>query len=599
MRDQIAIPLLALINADLMCAKSKKKQFISSRVSSSYLTCVFYFKKTQAGKIMENKASDVLISIDHTRPKTVTLPPNTPQQSMNGFILDEGDRKDIILPSEQRDAKSKRMEQRISVGKMQWSEIKEGSMQHTIEISTDEVRSRGTFRRKISNLARWLKERTKKPSHPATAAVTYSAMTASEQQKVRSLIIDLGFALATYGVPAPRLEYLLGVVSSFYGLHGTYYALPTVIWFTFLTDKEHTDSSNSHMHYVRLTSGAINLNKQAQLDHLAQNIADGEIDNVEIACKRVQEIVQAKQMYATLWVPIVNTLFIASSMCFMIGGTWAEISSSGVGGAFVGLINYFRTRNAFLSKVGNVVASFVAGLIAIVLAGFLYSQVDVRVDPIVSAIGSILVLIPSAQIAMGIQELNAGTFLSGAIRLASVAIRVLELGFGLLIVEQLSNGVRNILDHSETLTVIEYPVWSKVLAVPILAFCFTIQLRLPREKVAYITVLIANVIAFLGTTYLKIYCGSEAAGLVSAFFVGVVATIYSYATKRPRVLIISCAIFSLLPCYLSGAGMRSLLLRDPSSALATTFLVMTVSVAIVMGLIASEFIIPHKKQFLL
>jgi uncharacterized membrane protein YjjB (DUF3815 family) len=152
------------------------------------------------------------------------------------------------------------------------------------------------------------------------------------------------------------------------------------------------------------------------------------------------------------------------------------------------------------------------------------------------------------------------------------------------------------LDRKADMTSTIYPIWAKILAVPILAICFTIQFRLPREKAAYITVLFANMIAFVCTTYLKRVFGNEAAGLTSSFLVGVIATVYSYFTRRPRLLIISCAIFSLLPCYLSGAGMRSLLMRDPSEALANSLSMITVSIAIVMGFIASEFVIPSRRR---
>jgi uncharacterized membrane protein YjjP (DUF1212 family) len=358
---------------------------------------------------------------------TITNNAGTPQE-MKGFVLDEQDEKRVVLPSDSSNAKSKRLEQIISTGRKQWDAINDNAhrtitINQSIPKNVEQRQLSGNISRRWSRISNWIKEKTQSEQNqnPTTADITYSHMTQQQQQKVRSLIIDLGFALATYGVPAPRIEHLLGIVSTYYGVNGTYYALPTVIWYTFAPgDKDNSDHANDIMHYVRLKSGAINLNKQAQLDHLCQSIADGELDDIDLSCERVREIVEAKQMYARIWVPIINTLFIAASICFLLGGTWAEILTAAIGGILVGIINHMRGTSHFLSKVGMVIASFAVGVVAILLAAGLYSRVHIRIDPLTSAISSILVLVPSAQIAMAIQELNAGTFLSGAIRLASI-----------------------------------------------------------------------------------------------------------------------------------------------------------------------------------
>jgi uncharacterized membrane protein YjjP (DUF1212 family) len=118
-----------------------------------------------------------------------------------------------------------------------------------------------------------------------------------------------------------------------------------------------------------------------------------------------------------------------------MNGTWGEIVAGLVGGFFVALIALGKEKFPVLERVGNSLSSLCSAFAAI-LFRFILLSAQVHINVLMVALAGVIMLLPGLSLTIAIAELNQGHLMSGTMRTVAVLVRVIELGFGLLIADK-------------------------------------------------------------------------------------------------------------------------------------------------------------------
>ena len=90
-------------------------------------------------------------------------------------------------------------------------------------------------------------------------------------------VVELSRRLHEYGTTAPRLEDVINLVSARLGLVCNVLSTPTSIVMSF-SDPAHDDGLAEITQVVRVSPGDMNLKRLCQVDEIADQVIDGQLD---------------------------------------------------------------------------------------------------------------------------------------------------------------------------------------------------------------------------------------------------------------------------------------------------------------------------------
>jgi uncharacterized membrane protein YjjP (DUF1212 family) len=428
----------------------------------------------------------------------------------------------------------------------------------------------------------------------------YHELSPDKQQLIRLIIIDLGFCMATYGIAAHQIEHNLHAISKHFGLVGNYFILPTGLWFNFnsVLGSYTEDNPQNLSQYIRVFSTSWNLDKLVQVDQLASDISRGRYVDLKHIRNRIKDIVAAPTAFSHfLFTLLLNAVF-APMFCVLLNGNYAEVIAALFGGLAVGVIQVIKPRSKHLTKISNGLSAAIGGIIAVLVRYVAGVTTGVTVDVVLVAVMSVAVLLPGLGITAAIADLNSGNPASGSVRTMIVIARVIEIGFGIIIANQIDTFFLQSFLQQPSATRAVLPIWMKFLALPLLTLVLILWQRVPKSISAYVFLFIDCCVAYFGAVYIRQYTGVEFGGMISAFAVGLIANIFSFITEMPAAVLTSGCIVFLAPSYIATQGLQQLLLQDPTSAVNFLFNGLIMSISVVVGLSLSDMVSVRRKHHL-
>ncbi|KAL0488214.1 hypothetical protein AKO1_015369 [Acrasis kona] len=443
---------------------------------------------------------------------------------------------------------------------------------------------------------------------PRTAYTPYRKMSSENQREVRLLIIDFGYAMSIYGIPSHKLEENLRAVCTYYGVDGNFFCTPTGLWYNFGSIMDDDDVSGSDVHhnnyafFIRVNAGSINLSKFAELDRLAMHISSGRVSDISKARKRIKRIVSAEAMYQGPFFTLFNYAVFSAIFPVLMNGTWGECLAGFVGGLVVALIVLGKEKFKLLDRIGNGLSALISAIVAMAFRFmFLKAGGTVHIDVLMVSLAGCIMLLPGLGLTIAVEELSHGHLMSGVMRTAASFVRIIELGFGMLIADRLDlaiNKEQHVNYGDDNYIRQEIPLWVKALILPVLILSKIIIFRAPKYISAYLFITIACFVAFFGNLFLKRWLGSEVGSVVIAFLVGFTANIYTLISKRPNNVVTICAIVFLVPGYMSASMISGLIVKDVNTSVNLLFGVTIACVSLVTGLQCAETLWPKKRGML-
>ncbi|EFC37560.1 predicted protein [Naegleria gruberi] len=452
---------------------------------------------------------------------------------------------------------------------------------------------------------------------------SYSTIFEYERQ-VQLILIDLGFALATFGIPAHRLEYHLTYISKQFGVKPCqieYTSTGLLFSFSDPIDWTHFNVENgrstSTTLYITIDSanlssagGSLNLDKLYKLDHIADELAQRKI-TIPDARTRIRKVIKSKPIFNHSFYQIITHLLNSFAWVVFLDGSIIEMITSCAIGVLVGLFCTLAERYPYFQRVNSVINSVVAGIVATILK-IVFAQFA---DPVASPLSVFLVtlcgvfsILPGIQFTTGIAELSTRHLLSGSVRLFSGFIVTLQLGFGVL----MATGIDHFLSNSTTIfshekpdkyrTFRRVPEWILALVLPLIIVSNIFTFRVPKKIVTYIFVAIISYLSFFVTTYSSYYLGTEVGALLGALVCGVTGNLYAHITKNPALLVTVCGTVLLIPAAFGVRGVKEFLTASSGdetsliSGIEFVFNLLSITVSVTIGLLLGDFIIPTSRK---
>ena len=447
---------------------------------------------------------------------------------------------------------------------------------------------------------------------PNIVGTSYSTLFEYERQ-VQLILIDLGFALATYGIPAHRLEYHLTYISKQFGIKpcqleytstGLLFSFSDPIdWLHYNVNDTRSTSTTLYINIdsANLSSagGSLNLDKLYKLDQIAEGLAERRI-TIQEARSKIRSVMKSRPIFNHFLYQIVTHLLSSFAWVVFLDGSILEMITSCVVGVMVGLFCTLADRYPYFNRVNSVINSVVAGLIATILK-IIFAQFA---DPVSKPLSVFLVtlcgifgILPGIQFTTGIAELSTRHLLSGSVRLFSGFVVTLQLGFGVLMatgIDQFLSNNTNIFAHDRPEKYRKFskvPEWVLALVLPLIIVSNIFTFRVPKKIVTYIFVFVISYIAFFVTVFSSYYLGTEVGALLGALVCGLIGNIYAHISRNPGLLITVCGTVLLIPAAFGVRGVKEFLAANSGNETSLisgiefvfNLLSITVSVTIVVG----------------
>ena len=360
-------------------------------------------------------------------------------------------------------------------------------------------------------------------------------------------LIELARALGTFGTSANRVEDVIGHCADVFGYNAQTFTTPTSV---FVSLEDH--DGDIHTYLARVHPGEADLTKMMALDRVFNRTIDGHITPGE-GVAEIKRIVTMTPRYP-VWMIVICFGIIGVCAGNFLGGAEKEMAASGIVGLLIGLLVQFTGRRREFSRL----MEFLSGLGAALIAGYLAIPFGGYMTTVPIIAGAIMVL--------------------------------LVIGFGVVlgqtIVDRTTGTAPVVLAH-------DLPWYIDLLSVLVATLCMAILFQ-AHLRHAWIMVL-AGLMSFYSARYGTLHLGPEIGVLGAAMVVGVSSNLYARIFDRPALVMMLPGLIILVP---GSLGLRSLQLFMSSATVdgvQSSFTVLVVGVALVVGLLLANVIMPPRK----
>ncbi len=435
------------------------------------------------------------------------------------------------------------------------------------------------------NFQEWIANETKQE---CVSICKYWDLPEAEKADVRTILIDLGFALASYGIPSHNIEYHLTLIASYFGVDLYASSTPTYLALSIGNPIDHRSQSVM----IRINSTSLNMHKLILLDEMADNIAKGKL-NIKEARKCIESVIETPNIYTSYFHTIFANAFAALCFSIFLDANWLEAISAFTSGACAGTLICLSGQFELIDKIINVLAALIGGFIAIAVKSLIAYRIGKNYSCFLVTLAGVYSFIPGLGITLSIAELSTRNLISGTSRLTAALITLIQIAFGVLLSYKLEILILN--EYSNPPHV-PNELYAYAIAVFILTICSHVLLRIPIQPNSSLTILATNYIAFFGTLFARRYFGLEIGSFIGSLCIGIIANLYARFANKPSIVVTATAILFLVPGSLGVRSLFALVLRDSQAAM--TFIVDCVIIAtsLVCGLFIAQSTIPQKKK---
>jgi uncharacterized membrane protein YjjP (DUF1212 family) len=402
-------------------------------------------------------------------------------------------------------------------------------------------------------------------------------MSHSERDPRISFVITLARALHRFGTPAHRLEDTMKTVLARLGLEGVFFSIPTGIFAAFGAPEEHRTS------LVRTDSTEVNLEKLSLLNELADRVIDGKT-GAEEGSVEVGGIVDAPNRYSPLLTLFAFSLGSAAAARFF-GGGWREIVAGGLSGMVIGAIAMLTGRYDSTLRIFEFIAAAAVSALVVVFAS-LFDPFSVYV----ATLAGLISLIPGLTLATAVTEIATGNLVAGTARLFGAGLVFLEIAFGVALGGRVVLLLPSLGSFPAVPTVEPLSLAVALVTAPL---AFTVLLRARPRDTGWI--LLACLLGFGGSRLGATLLGPELGAFLGATLLGAGSNLFARIWHRPAAVPLLPGLILLVPGSIGFGSLSKFLERDMVSGIDAAFSAALIAVALVMGLLMANVVVPPRR----
>ena len=391
-------------------------------------------------------------------------------------------------------------------------------------------------------------------------------------------IDKLGVAAHRYGASSFRIESFLSRITASLGLQGDFLVTPgvvdSVLW--------QQEGKGQRIRINREEAG-FNLGKLEQLTELIEQVEGGSV-SVGDGSARLDAIDKSPALFGPLMTAVSFGL-IGTGFAVLLSLAWHDVIIGTALAVVVFGVVFLLGRSPQTARMTNPAASFVAAILAYVIAATWVPGSN----HVMTTLCAVIALIPNPGLVMWVGEMSAGQFLSGAARLVSTVVTLVELAFGAYLGTVIAGAMLTIPGGTEAASMAPYWSWVAV-AVLAVGLALLFQAR-PKD---FVWIAAGCLLAWAGVVVGGKLLGSGPGDLLAALALGVFANVYALKMRRSATVILLPGLMVLAPGFASYLGLGSLQASGVEAGFVAEFKTFETVVWIIGGLFIANTVIPPK-----
>jgi uncharacterized membrane protein YjjP (DUF1212 family) len=409
-------------------------------------------------------------------------------------------------------------------------------------------------------------------------------MTSASYSARIDFVVQLAARLHAYGTTAERLEGAITAVAPRLGLHCAAWSNPTGLILSF-GDATREGGSDDTTRVIRLQPGEIDLRKLCQADAIAERLLSGQIDVPEAtAALRALDRPPGRRAQALTALSFGLT---SASVAGLLRGSWADMITAALIGCVIGVLSVMGGKRPRLAESLDALAALVAMLLAAAVAAFVTPLALTNV-----VVAALIVLLPGMMLTNAVAELTSQHLVSGTARFAGALAVLLKLTFGTVAASHAAALMG--WTPQEATVVVPPPAWVEWAALAIGCYAFAVLFKADSRD--YPLVMLSAALGYAITRFGGQALGSEAGVFLAGMIITALGNAYARFANRPGALIRVPGIILLVPGSVGFRSLTFVLERDVALGLDTGFLLVTLLVALVAGLLFGNLLVPARRN---
>ena len=402
-------------------------------------------------------------------------------------------------------------------------------------------------------------------------------MNDNEFNKTCDFIVKLGTTELGFGVSSFRLQSHLNHATAALGLRGDFLVTPekvaSVLW--------REGDERQRVNITPIAHAGTSMAGVALVDELVAQVESGEL-SVEDGAARLAEIEKSPPPFGPLMTAVSFGL-IGAGFAVLLSLPWHDIIIGTALSMVVYAVVSLLGRSPRLASMINPLAAFVAAILAYVIAATLAPGSK----HMMVTLCAVIALIPNPGLVLGVGELASNHVVSGAERLLSAIVTLIELAFGAFLGTAIAGALWTIPEGSAVASLGPSWAWPAVAVLGVgLAILFQVR---PKE---HFWVVLGCLLAFAGVVFGGKLLGSGPGDLLGALILGIFANAYALRRGHAASVIVCPGLMVLAPGYASYLGLGTLQTTGVEAGLLAEFKVFVTIAWIIGGLFIANTIIP-------
>lgn len=397
-------------------------------------------------------------------------------------------------------------------------------------------------------------------------------------------VLQLASRLHNYGTTAQRLEGAITAVATRLGLRCSPWSNPTGLILSF-SDASSPNRMAESTQVIRLEPGETDLRKLCQADAIAEKTLSGELGIGEataalLALDRTPG--WRGQALSTFCFGLAS-----ASVAALLRASWVDVATAGGIGWCIGVLYTMGAARPRLAESVDAIAAMVATLLAAFVATFI-APLAMKIV----IVASVIVLMPGLMLTNAVQELTSQHLVSGTARFAGAFAVLLKLTFGSVAAAQVAGLLGLVPQEREVVEAL--PAYVEWVALLLAGYAFAVLFKADRRD--YPLVMLSVATGYAITRLGGHYFGSGAGVFLASMVITALSNVYARARNRPGALIRVPGIILLVPGSVGFRGLSFVLERDVALGLDTGFLLVSLLVSLVAGVLFGNLLYPARRN---
>lgn len=390
-------------------------------------------------------------------------------------------------------------------------------------------------------------------------------------------VLNIAKQLHENGLPAHRLEESLEGLCLKLNLKGEFFTTPGSI-FASITSK---DGNQSHM--IKVNQSELNLEKIDAIEKLInQPFQGGKITPSEH--QRLEEICAMKERYSNPLMVLFFALSTGSAAC-VFGGNLPEILCAFTIGAGIGGLNIGISKVPQLNKITVIIAAFWAVCLSTL---FNYYFIDFHQD--IATICGLIIVIPGFSFTVSITEMVNNHLVAGISRFAQACITFSMIAIGIAVGIKWMNHMP---EATQSYQWMKLPFWKEWIALIFVPLGFVVLFKAKPKD--FIWILIACWCSYYTHQFAQKFVSPPVAVFIASFGLGIVSNSFSRIMNKNASTMLIPGMIILVPGSLGFFSITHLINSHIIAGLETALSMVTTTMALVFGIIASTILISTKR----